>query len=136
MDDTGLKRPESVTLHFASEPDWKALPIKEVASIRSFPHRYATSQQWIVSQFNTWADVDDAYQFDMQTLCYYGLKACEIAADIRKRLGVPEDADAGSLRLLLTSDINERRILYREHGDEINLIPELEALFYAEGNGR
>lgn len=132
IDDKRLKQPESVKLEFAPPPDWKALPIKEVASIRSFPRRYANAHEWIVSQFNMWADTDEAYQFDMQILCYYGLKACEIAADIRKRLGVPEDAETGSLRLLFATEINERRILYRQHGDVINLIPELEAQFDAE----
>ena len=122
----GLK---SVELIFHPEPDWIELPIPFVALVKGLVSQYAERNAWIIQQHQTWADMDDAYEFESERAAFYGLKASELAVKIRTdiKAGVSDYAYADHLRGL----IDQRRDRFKENR-RMSLIPELKQLFEAE----
>ncbi|MFM0088939.1 hypothetical protein PQR46_18690 [Paraburkholderia sediminicola] len=118
-------------MSFDPEPNWSELPIRFVAKMKVLPDQYASTKAWIGEQWEYWADLDDAYRLEEQSIAYYGLKAAEIAAEIRR------DIDAGiadNAKLLehFRSEIEQCMEAFRVHPKDIALIPELEAEFTAK----
>jgi hypothetical protein len=69
---SGLK---SVDLKFEPEPDWVELPIQFVAQVKGLVSQYAERNTWIAQQFQNWADMEEAYEFECERAAFYGWKA-------------------------------------------------------------
>lgn len=117
-----------VLLQFSPEPDWTALPVHFAADVQALPSRFQQSDLWIRSQFQYWAEIDDAYEFEQERLAYYALKACDVAARIRLKIKAP-DSELIDLTERFHTFIAQRRAVYQENPATHNFLPELQAQF-------
>lgn len=117
-----------IEFSFTPEPDWTALPVSFVAKVQTLVNRFKQANSWITSQFQHWADMDEAYVFEEERLAYYGMEACSLAAEIRSQI----DAGNGELDDVVAhfqSVLSTREDLYLKSPQRPNVIPELRAHF-------
>lgn len=120
-----------LALDFHPEPDWTSLPIPFVAKVKSLQSRFEQCDSWIKAQFDLWADFADAYDLEEERLAFYGLKACEISAEIRSKLEAGA-SELDDLSAHFERVIDRRRTIDREDPGQHTFIPELRAQFERE----
>jgi hypothetical protein len=116
---------------FDPEPDWTLLPVPFVAKVQSLVNRFNQAHTWISSQFQYWADLDDAYQFEQERLACYGHEACRVAAEIRVQIKAGE-GDLSDLLNHFGFIVEKRRKWFLQTDQKHNLLPELRARFENE----
>lgn len=130
-DESYIGKLKSVPLSFDPEPNWTELPIPFVARLKALPGQFVSTERWIRDQWENWADIEDVYHLEEQSVAYYGIKVLDIADDIRRDIGAGT-SDSGGLREHFLSEIDIRRKRYATDRTSVTLIPELEAVFKSE----
>lgn len=130
-DESYLSKLKALPFCFEPEPNWSELPVSFVARHKVLPSQYAVTGGWISEQWEYWADLEDVYLLEQQCLAYYGLKVCTVAAGIRKQIGVADAENTAQVEHF-RSEIQGRREGFRRNPQNINLIPELSAMFASE----
>ncbi|MFM0374819.1 hypothetical protein [Paraburkholderia aspalathi] len=120
-------------LQFDPEPKWEELSVGFVSAIKAMPREFDYSAEWI-SRAGVWAGIDEQYEFECERAAYYGLKAMRVAANVRREIGTVGDsrlqmaaAERSFLKLIET-----KRQGFKVRGDDINVLPELRAMFIEE----
>ncbi|SDR55171.1 hypothetical protein SAMN05443245_7616 [Paraburkholderia fungorum] len=120
-------------LRFDPEPKWEELSVGFVSTVKAMPREFDYSAEWI-GRAGLWAGIDDQYEFESERAAYYGLKAMRVAASVRNEIGAVGDsrlqmaAAERSFRKL----IETKRKGFRVSGDDIDVLPELRAMFIQE----
>lgn len=122
-DSSALAKLKPVAFTLDPSSSWDELSIAFVAKVKVLPSQYETTNQWIHQQYEYWAGVDDAYHLEEERLAYYGGKACEMAAEIRRDIKAG-DGEVASYVEHFRSIINQRRKAFATDR-ETALIPEL-----------
>jgi hypothetical protein len=130
-DGSAFEKLPKIEFAFNPEPDWTMLPIPFVAKVQSLVNRFNQAHNWISSQFQYWADLDDAYQFEQERLAYYGHEACRLAAEIRVQIKAG-DGDLSDLLNHFAFIVEKRRKWFLQTEQKHNLLPELRARFENE----
>ncbi|SPA02782.1 hypothetical protein CBM2626_B30100 [Cupriavidus taiwanensis] len=127
-DESFLNRLAPFTMAFDPVPNWTELPVDFVAKMRAFPSEFASTSAWISEQWRIWAEIDEAYALEEQSLAHYGLRAFRIAKEIRTEVGAGA-LDSNALCTLFQAEIDRRRDIWLSDRNAITLIPELDADF-------
>lgn len=130
-DESFLSRLKPFTFAFDPEPTWSELPIPFVAKVKVLPEQFESTSCWIGEQWSEWADLGDAYDLETERVAFYGLKAFEIAAAIRREIQAGE-CDTESHVEHFRSIIEQRRDAFRKQREGVTLLPELHAQFNRE----
>jgi len=130
-DSSAFENLSSIEFKFDPEPDWTLLPVPFVAKVQSLVNRFNQADSWIKAQYQYWADLDDAYQFEQERLAYYGNEACRLAAEIRAQIKAGE-GELSDLINHFAFIVEKRRKWYLQTDQKHNLLPELRARFENE----
>lgn len=112
---------------FEPAPDWTALPIPFVAKVNTLGDRFEQCDVWITEQWNYWADIDDAYEFEYQRVSYYALEACKLSKELRALIGAGL-GDIGALHSSMKDSVDSSIKKCRERPEAANVIPEITSL--------
>jgi hypothetical protein len=134
--DGRFQRVGQIAFVFDPAPRWEELPVSFVAPIKAMPSQFADCDMWIrgVSEYS---GIDDAYEFEVERMAFYGLKALRTAATIKREINATYDGGA-ELEMAerdFMELIQKRRHGFTKVGGSMTRIPELEAMFEAETPG-
>lgn len=121
-----LKTPKML---FEPEPTWNELPIAFVARVKGLVSQHEERSKWIGQQFLYWAELDDAYAFEKELAAVYGLRASELAAEIRLQIKAGPVESSPDQQFYAV--VSERRRSFSADR-RTTFIPELKHLFEGE----
>lgn len=130
-DGSGFNTLSKAEFEFEPEPDWAALPVSFVANVKGLPTRFRQCDMWINEQFQHWADLDEAFELEMEKLAFYALKACDLSSKIRTQIRAESDETDGIVGHFQTI-LDRRHNSYLNRPGQRTFIPELHAQFENE----
>ncbi len=131
--DDRFQRVGKIAFMFDPVPRWGELSVCFVAPIKAMPSQFSDCNMWIRGM-SEYSGLDDAYQFELERMAVYGLKALRTATTIKREINATYDGGA-ELEMAerdFTEFIQKRRQSFAKAAGSMTLIPELEAMFEAE----
>lgn len=131
--DDRFQRVGQIAFVFDPAPRWEELPVSFVAPIKVMPSQFADCDMWIRGM-SEYSGIDDAYQFELERMAVYGLKALRTATTIKRDINATYNGGA-ELQMAerdFIELIQKRRQSFAKLSGSMTLIPELEAMFEAE----
>ncbi|MBP0590475.1 hypothetical protein J8I87_12255 [Paraburkholderia sp. LEh10] len=131
--DDAFQRVGTIAFVFDPAPKWEELPVSFVAPIKVMPNQFADCDMWIRGMAE-YSGIDDAYQFELERVAVYGLKALRTATAIKREINATYDggAELEMAERAFMELIEKRGQSFANVGGSMTLIPELEAMFKAE----
>lgn len=129
-DDIKLKNIASVHLKFDPDPEWSALPVEFAARLKILPKQFAASHDWIMEAYEDWAATDEALNFEVERLSYFGKIACDHARSVRMQIGAG-DGQIQTVVEMFEHLIDSKRKEFKAD-QNADMIPELKKLFISE----
>lgn len=109
---------------FDPEPNWVELPVAFAAKVKVLPSQFQLTHEWIGRAFSEWADPAVAFHLEEERVAYYGIKACQIASQIREDTGAgPAGDNLNSYLDHFRMVIESRRETFRAQREGVTLIP-------------
>lgn len=128
-DESTLNNLRNPKISFSALINWAELPVKFVANTKALPNQLETTNQWIQAQF-AWADLDDIYTLEEESVAYHGLRICKVAADIRDSIHAGQNEEARGWVDHFQEIVDSRKEQFKR--GRTHFIPELQAQFNEE----
>ncbi|CAN7795917.1 hypothetical protein LJR034_004083 [Caballeronia sp. LjRoot34] len=124
------------TFAFHPEPKWEELPIPFTSKVKALSQGFAETSGFIHRAWE-WSDEHETWALETQRVAFHGLRAIEIAVEVRKEIGAghsvsdrQQQLDAAAVHFI--KEINNCRENFKAARHNLQLIPELKAQFTAE----
>jgi hypothetical protein len=124
-DDSHIEKLVSFSFTFDPPPNWNDLPVAFVAKVKALPSEFLVCDEWIKEAWSLWADLGDVAEFEQERLAWYGLKALDLAQDIRRDIGVDPANDSIRDRRSFKTALTSSQSRFGNNDDQSCHIPEL-----------